>query len=77
MALATSPTSAPVASHSTLRELMLEIRSASMALAASFDSSDDHVSIVRTFSATQLHNRTSGHAWTISIGKVPLGSHRR
>jgi hypothetical protein len=45
-ALATSDTSAPVASQTADRELMLEMRCARNALAASLDSSDDHVFMV-------------------------------
>lgn len=49
-ALATSETSAPVASQIDDMALMLEIRWARKALAASLVSSDDHVSIVKIFS---------------------------
>ncbi len=50
MALATSLTSASVASHRMLRELMLEMRAAKNALEASLDSSEDQVSMVKTLS---------------------------
>ncbi len=56
MAFPTSLMSAPVASQRMLREFMLEILSASMALAASLDSSEDHVSMVSTFSEIEDTN---------------------
>ena len=56
MAVPTSLMSAPVASQRMLREFMLEILSASMALAASLDSSEDHVSMVSTFSEIEDTN---------------------
>lgn len=48
-ALATSDTSAPVDSQIADMALMLEILWARKAFAANFDSSEDHVSMVRMF----------------------------
>ena len=50
MALATSSTSASVASHSAEIALMEEIRCAKKALAVSFESSEDHTLVVSIFS---------------------------
>ena len=55
MALATSCTLAPVASHSSDNELMEDTRCAKKALAVSLESSEDHTLVVSIFSfGTQL-----------------------
>jgi hypothetical protein len=61
-ALATSSTSAPVASHSADTELMEEMRCARNALATSLDSSDDHRLVVMM--------RSRGTHWLYTAASV-------
>src|SRR5438045_8296209 len=70
IALATSSTSAPVASHNAEIELIDEIRCARNALATSLDSSEDHKLVVKIRSRGTQRAYTSTRDFTAASPSV-------